>query len=52
MAPARAYRELLRAQRRLFDQDVASRSAALLETRAKFREHADANAEQVPALLQ
>ena len=49
---ARVYRELLAAQKLLFAEDAGGRAAALLETRKRFREHAEATPEQVPELLQ
>ena len=48
---ARAYRELLRAQRALFVGDSQARLAARIETCAQFRQHADAKTEDVPELL-
>ena len=47
----RAYRQLLCAQRDLFAKDLSGRTAARVETRIRFLEHADAPPEQVDALV-
>lgn len=49
---SRAYRELLVAQRLVFDKDLGGRAAGLVETRKKFREQAHAQPEQMDELLQ
>eukprot|EP00310_Coccolithus_braarudii_P019489 CAMPEP_0183357822 /NCGR_PEP_ID=MMETSP0164_2-20130417/47491_1 /TAXON_ID=221442 /ORGANISM="Coccolithus pelagicus ssp braarudi, Strain PLY182g" /LENGTH=173 /DNA_ID=CAMNT_0025531553 /DNA_START=109 /DNA_END=632 /DNA_ORIENTATION=- len=49
---SRAYRELLKAQRVVFNQDFATLRAARIETRSQFMLNANAPVEKVPQLLQ
>lgn len=48
---ARAYRELLVAQRTVFRGDLAARASARAETRAAFRANADADPSRLDDLL-
>ena len=49
---ARAYRELLKVQRTLFQGDAQARLAAHLETRNQFLRHAKASPSETPDLIQ
>ena len=51
MSAVAAYRALLKAQRALFAGDLQARAAGRLKTRESFLEHANASAEDVPALV-